>query len=202
LILLRYKISRKKLIFRISNKTLREKFHWSTNSALSKQWGRWCLFYCRAGFVRGSRRYHLFLLIKSGIFLRYFLSYTPYSALDKSSIFFLLFLFNGPSTEFVDLKKKCHKLASKDRQNNWLVPKKTNIYLLQIWFNWNVQSFRHQITRAGHLLLFPLFAIRSSATSTPLFAIATPLLFQKLQYATRYSLSLLLFHQCCGLHQF
>jgi hypothetical protein len=30
--------------------------------------------------------------------------------------------------------------------------------------------------RAGHLLLFPLFAIRSSATSAPLFAIATPLI--------------------------
>jgi hypothetical protein len=58
------------------------------------------------------------------------------------------------------------------------------------------------VLRAGHSLLFPLFAIRSSATSTPLFAIATPLLFRKLQYATRYSLSLLLFHQCCGLHQF
>jgi hypothetical protein len=41
-------------------------------------------------------------------------------------------------------------------------------------------------SRAGHSLLFPLFAIRSSATSTPLFAIATPLLFRKLQYATRY----------------
>jgi hypothetical protein len=57
-------------------------------------------------------------------------------------------------------------------------------------------------TRAGHSLLFPLFAICSSATSTPLSTIATPLLFRKLQYATRYSLSLLLFHQCCGLHQF
>jgi hypothetical protein len=69
-----------------------------------------------------------------------------------------------------------------------------------------------QILFLGHLVksgiqswafaTFSLFAIRSSATSTPLFAIATPLLFQKLQYATRYSLSLLLFHQCCGLHQF
>jgi hypothetical protein len=34
-----------------------------------------------------------------------------------------------------------------------------------------------QFSKAGHSLLFPLFAIRSSATSTPLFAIATPLLF-------------------------
>jgi hypothetical protein len=42
--------------------------------------------------------------------------------------------------------------------------------------------------RAGHSLLFPPFAIRSSATSTPLFAIATLLLFRKLQYTTRYTL--------------
>jgi hypothetical protein len=62
----------------------------------------------------------------------------------------------------------------------------------------NIDSY----SKCWHSLLFSLFAIRSSATSTLFFAIATPLLFQKLQYTSRYSLSLLLFHQCCGLHQF
>jgi hypothetical protein len=70
------------------------------------------------------------------------------------------------------------------------------------FWGYNTEFYCTVFIRAGHSLLFPLFAIRSSATSTPLFAIATPLLFRKLQYATRYSLSLLLFHQCCGLHQF
>jgi hypothetical protein len=50
----------------------------------------------------------------------------------------------------------------------------------------NVQSTSIIIDRAGHSLLFTLFANPYSATSMYHFAIATPLLFWILQYAIRY----------------
>jgi hypothetical protein len=86
--------------------------------------------------------------------------------------------------------------------NKWVIRIYWYVFSGQKAHSWIFTEIYLQNIRAGHSLLFPLFTIRSSATSTPLFAIATPLLFRKLQYATRYSLSLLLFHQCCGLHKF
>jgi hypothetical protein len=61
----------------------------------------------------------------------------------------------------------------------------TVLYAVQMISKTKVFFF---ITRAGHSLLFTLFANRYSATSMYHFAIATPLLFGILQYAIRYSL--------------